>query len=246
MGLLSSLLAAALALQDRAFIEKHCAECHGPGDPKGGLNLSDLKSDFHDPRTFATWAKVHDRVQDGEMPPKKKRPPPREEIDAFLKSLAQPMTAADRAREAAEGRSTWRRLNRYEYENTLRDLLGAPWLQIKEMLPEDGEAHRYNKVGDALDISHVQMAQYLAAADYSLHEVMATQLERPESTTSRYYARDQRSFANKMKFTEFNRSPERAKALEEQIRAEGGEAASCIADVTQPQSVEVARMRSAA
>jgi len=194
----------------RTFLEKHCSECHGADDPKGGLNLVDLKPDFRDPRTFATWTKVHDRVEDGEMPPKKKRPPAREVIDAFLKSLSAPMAAADRAREAAEGRSTWRRLNRYEYENTLRDLLGAPWLQIKEMLPEDGEAHRFNKVGDALDISHVQMAQYLAAAEYALREVILPSSDRPERKTVRTYARDNRSFAGKMKFNEFNQSPDRA------------------------------------
>jgi len=194
----------------RTFLDKHCAECHGADDPKGGLNLVELKPDFRDPRTFATWTKVHDRVQDGEMPPKKKRQPAAEEIDAFLRSLSAPMAAADRAREASEGRSTWRRLNRYEYENTLRDLLGAPWLQIKEMLPEDGEAHRFNKVGDALDISHVQMAQYLAAAEHALREVIAASAERPETKTVRTYARDNPSFARKMKFNEFNQSPDRA------------------------------------
>src|SRR5213075_2575279 len=97
-----------------------------------------------------------------------------------------------------------------EYENTLRDLLGAPWLQIREMLPEDGEAFRFNKVGDALDISHVQMARYLAAADSALRQVVATQVTKPETTTKRYYARDQRSFMNPMKFSFFNSSPERA------------------------------------
>ena len=88
--------------------------------------------------------------------------------------------AAERAGIAGEGRATQRRLNRYEYENALRDLLHAPWLQIRDALPEDGEAHRFNKVGDALDVSHVQMARYLAAADYALRQVMATQAERPE------------------------------------------------------------------
>ena len=210
MAIAQYLLVAALSLQDRAFLERHCAECHGPDDPKSGLNLADLKADFNDPRTFAAWTKVHDRVQDGEMPPKKKRQPARDEVDAFLRSLAAPLNAADRARESAEGRSTWRRLNRYEYENTLRDLLGAPWLQIREMLPEDGEAHRFNKIGDALDISHVQMAQYLAAAEYALREVIATSAERPETKTVRTYARDNPSFARKMKFNEFNQSPDRA------------------------------------
>jgi hypothetical protein len=210
MTALSLLLAAAFALQDRAFLEKHCTECHGADEPKGGLNLADLKLNLNETRTFATWTKVHDRVQDGEMPPKKKRRPESSEIDAFLKSLNDPLSAADRARENTEGRSTWRRLNRYEYENSLRDLLSAPWLQIKEMLPEDGEAHRFNKVGDALDISHVQMAQYLAAAEYALREVIVTQPGRPETKIIRTYARDNPSFARKMKFNEFNRSPERA------------------------------------
>src|ERR1051326_5785685 len=81
-----------------------------------------------------------------------------------------PLFAVEEARVRREGRSTWRRMNRYEYENTLRDLLDAPWLQIKEMLPEDGLSARFNKVGDALDVSHVQMSRYLAAAGYALRE----------------------------------------------------------------------------
>jgi len=203
------LLLAALQ-QQSTFIDKHCVECHDADNAKGGLDLTKLPLQPTDPKNFASWVKVHDRVRDREMPPEKRKKPEALEIEAFLKSVAEPLVAADRAREAAEGRSVWRRLNRYEYENTLRDLFQAPWLQIREMLPEDGEAHRFNKAGEALDVSHVQMAQYLAAADYALHEVLATQLAAPESTTTRYYARDQKSFANKMKFNEFNRSPERA------------------------------------
>jgi hypothetical protein len=85
-------------------------------------------------------------------------------------------------------------MNRYEYENTMRDLLDAPWLQLRDMLPEDGLSHHLNKVGDALDISHVQMSRYLGAARYALREAMARPAERPETTTKRYYARDQRGF----------------------------------------------------
>jgi hypothetical protein len=194
----------------REYIARHCVDCHGADDPKGGLDLTRLKRDTADVRAFAAWVKVHDRVQDGEMPPKKKDRPPQAEQDAFLRALAGVLSGADRTREDAEGRSTWRRLNRFEYENSVRELLGAPWLQVKEILPEDGEAHRFNKVGDALDISHVQMAQYLAAADYALREVIAPGVERPETKTTRYYTRDMASFSRKMKFNEFNRSPERA------------------------------------
>jgi hypothetical protein len=207
--LLAVILSAALQ-QPPTFVEKYCVECHDKDNAKGGLNLDGLKLDPNDSKSFAAWVKVHDRVRDHEMPPEKKSRPPAAELEAFLKSVADPLTAADRAHETAEGRSVRRRLNRAEFENTLRDLLQAPWLQVREMLPEDGESHRFNKSGEALDVSHVQMAQYLAAADYALHEVIATQIAKPESTTTRYYTRDQKSFANKMKFNEFNRSPERA------------------------------------
>jgi hypothetical protein len=192
------------------FLESHCAQCHDADEKKGGLDLDALSFDLKDPKAFAAWVKVHDRTAEHEMPPKKKPQPKADEADAFLKTLATTLTTADHARATSEGRSTWRRLNRYEYENTLRDLLSAPWLQVKVMLPEDGEAFRYNKVGEALDISHVQMARYLGAADYALREVMARTIAKPEKKVTRYYAREQSAFAGKVKFGEFNRSPERA------------------------------------
>src|SRR2546426_6631678 len=115
----------------RGFLERYCFECHDDETKKGELDLSALKLDLGDARTFVEWVKVHDRVRDGEMPPKKKERPESTAMEAFLEAIARPMVAADRARSAREGRATWRRLNRYEYENTLRDLLQAPWLQIK-------------------------------------------------------------------------------------------------------------------
>jgi hypothetical protein len=193
---------------DAAFLKKTCQPCHGPATKSGGLDLTALGFDLKSPQVFAEWVKVHDRVRDGEMPPKGVPRPDTTASHTFLESLATPLIAADRARTAAAGRAPWRRLNRYEYENTLRDLLQAPWLQIKETLPEDGEAYRFNKVGDALDVSHVLMARYLSAADYALRQVMATETERPETRTIRYYAREQRTFAGKVRA--LNQPPDRA------------------------------------
>jgi hypothetical protein len=210
VGLAASTASSAPPPAVNTFLQQHCFECHDVDSKKGGLDLTALTFDLDDPKGFSTWTKVHDRVRDGEMPPKKKPRPGAEEAGAFLSALAEPMVASDNERAARLGRSTWRRLNRYEYENTLRDLLHAPWLQVKDMLPEDGEAHRFNKVGDALDVSHVQMARYLTAADTALRQVMAWQVERPESKTVRYYAREQRSFTGPMKFSVFNTRPERA------------------------------------
>jgi hypothetical protein len=194
----------------KRFIEKYCAECHDGETKKGGLDLAALKFDLASPTNFSKWVLVHDRVSKGEMPPKKKARPESSELNAFTNSLASALVSVERAQFAKEGRATRRRLNRYEYENALRDLLQAPWLQIKDSLPEDGERDRFNKVGDALDVSHVQMARYLHAADYALREVMAPQAEQPSAERRRYYARDQRSYTGPMKFSVFNTAPERA------------------------------------
>ena len=186
---------ATAAVNVQQFLETNCFACHDSRTKKGNLDLSALKSDFTDEKTFAIWVKVHDRVRDGEMPPKSMPQPEATVRAGFLKALAEPMIAADQARIRREGRAVWRRMNRYEYENTLRDLLDAPWLQVKELLPEDGEAYRFNKVGTALGVSHVQISRYLMAAEYALREVMARSEKQPETITKRYYAREQRALS---------------------------------------------------
>src|SRR2546426_537657 len=191
--LLAGLATALVAAEERlpapasAFLEKHCFECHDTETKKGGLDLTSLKFEVNNPTNFSRWVLIHDRVSNGEMPPKKKPRPETADLDSFVNSLASSLTTAEQSRLARDGRSTQRRLNRYEYENALRELLHAPWLQVRDSLPEDGEAFRFNKVGDALDVSHVQMARYLSAADYALRQAMAPNAERPKTKIERYY-----------------------------------------------------------
>jgi hypothetical protein len=109
--------------------------------------------------------------------------------------LAQAIIGAERAA-LGEGRAILRRLNRQEYENALRDVLGVPWAQLANRLPEDGEAYRFNKSGEALDISYLQMQRFMESADYALRLAMATGLERPAKTTRKLYARDEPSLRN--------------------------------------------------
>ena len=201
--------ASPLPAHTEAFIEKYCAGCHDDVEKKGDLDLTSLKFAPADAANFQHWLDVHDRLQAGEMPPKQKKRPDAAEQAAFLDSLASALTAHERETIAREGRATQRRLNGYEYENALRDLLGAPWLQVKGQFPEDGEAHRYNKIGDALDVSHVHMARYMTAADYAIRQVLSVQFERPPTATTRFYARDQRTLTNKFTGSIFNSSPDR-------------------------------------
>lgn len=194
----------------RQFLDSHCTECHDPEVRKGGLDLTALKYDLAHPTNFAKWVLVYDRVKKGEMPPKKKPRPDSAQMAVFLRALSSSLVAFEQKHLVSEGRSTQRRLNRYEYENALRDLLHAPWLQIRDALPEDGEAFRFNKSGEALDVSHVQMARYLNAADYALRQAIAPYPERPTPKIGRYYTRDQHSYTGPMEFNVFNTAPERA------------------------------------
>jgi hypothetical protein len=208
LGLLLLPLGSAGALPP--FLEKNCVECHDADAKKGGLDLTALKSDLSDPKSFEVWVKVFDRTANGEMPPKKKARPDAGQQSAYLADLSARLLRQDAARITAQGRTVERRMNRFEYENAVRDLLQAPWLDLKEILPEDTEAFRFNKTGQALDVSHVQLQRYLTAAEEGLKSAFLSSVEKPDAKPRRYYARQQGSYTGKMKFSEFNMSPERA------------------------------------
>ncbi|MEI6794698.1 MAG: DUF1592 domain-containing protein [Verrucomicrobiota bacterium] len=192
------------------FLEKNCVECHDADAKKGGLDLTALKSDLTDAKSFETWVKIFDRTANGEMPPKKKARPDAAQQSAYLGDLSALLVRQESARIAAQGRTVERRMNRFEYENAVRDLLQAPWLDLKETLPEDTDAFRFNKTGQALDVSHVQLQRYLTAAEDGLRSAFVSSIEKPDASPKRYYARQQGSYTGKMKFSEFNQSPERA------------------------------------
>ena len=178
----------------RKYLAAHCTACHGEEVKKRNLRLDTLPRDFAKPETFSAWVKVHDKIESGEMPPAKEERPPKEETAALLASLRKDLHKADLARRQAEGRALFRRLNRDEYENTLRDLLDLPELAVKDLLPEDGRAFGFTKVGGALDLSHVQLAKYMEAAEVGLDAAVATYPEKPAFFKRRYFPGDQYDF----------------------------------------------------
>jgi len=182
----------------RAFLDDNCVDCHNPDKLSGRLDLStnDFRPD--DAANFAQWVKVHDRIQAGEMPPKKKARPDPAEMKAFLAGMDALLKTSEQTLAGGEGRSVQRRMNRYEYENALRDLLNLPWLEVRDRLPQDGEAYRFNKSGEALDVSHVQMSRFMSVADDSLRQAMSEAYDRPGERTNRFYARDEFGLRNFM------------------------------------------------
>ena len=170
----------ALAKDDaiRGFLEQHCAECHDSTEKKGDLDFAALPSDFTSPEYFSRWVKVHDRIESGEMPPRKRKRPPETERAGAVKWLHDSLAAAERAQQK-DGRTGIRRMTRAEYENTVRDLFEMPGIALAGELPPDVSAHGFDKNSDALDISHVNLAKYIEAADRTLDLAIATQPQAP-------------------------------------------------------------------
>ena len=177
-----------------AFLEMHCAGCHDADEKSGGLDLESLSYRRDDRKKFATWVKIFDRVQAGEMPPEEEERPETEALTAFLGGLGDMLRAHEREIVARDGRSVRRRLNRYEYENSLRDLLSLPNLAVRDSIPEDSVAYGFNKVGEALDVSHVHLSSYLGAAQKALRAAVVPQIAPPETRDARYHTWDQPGF----------------------------------------------------
>lgn len=175
---------AELPAPQRAFLEAHCYDCHNSEVKNGGLDLTALPLDLDDAQTFAAWVKLHDRVRDGEMPPKEMQRPPQDETQALLALLDARLHEAGAARQTAQGRAPTRRLNRDELQNTLRDLLGV-LEDYRPLMPPDERAHGFDKAADALSLSAAHLEALMAVADAALEEVI-TPRPQPTRVSRRY------------------------------------------------------------
>lgn len=156
------------------FIDASCIECHD-AETKTKLNFESLGHDLSDADTFRMWERVYDRVQSGEMPPKKKPRPEATLLKGAMSSLRADLLAVNVAAQKANGRVPVRRLTRTEYQYTLHDLLGIHTALAKELPPEN-ESSRFDTISDQQGISPVHVRSYLVAADLALDEAIRTGL----------------------------------------------------------------------
>ncbi len=175
---------------EKKFIEDNCSECHNTDLKTGSLDLTTQTYDPDDRGNFALWVKIHDRVQKHEMPPKDADQPDDAARAGFVGNIADTLRASEVIQMAGEGRAVQRRMNRYEYENALRDLFDLPLAQLKEKLPQDGEAYRFNKSGESLDVSFVQMDRFMSTAGDAMRLALSQEMNRMPTTTVKMYARD--------------------------------------------------------
>ena len=166
-----------------SFLDRHCKECHAGEKPKGGWRMDQLALNFADNPAADRWHRVLEALRTGEMPPQSKARPPESEARMVAAWIAGQFHQANAARRA-QGRVVLRRLNRVEYENTVRDLLGVQ-TPLKDLLPQDSSAEGFDNIGEALHTSSFLLDRYLEAADTALNQAIANRPQ-PKSTKTRY------------------------------------------------------------
>lgn len=175
--------------QFRTFLDQQCLACHDTETKKGGLALDKLAFDLEDAKNFDQWLRVFDRVDKGEMPPPNKPQPAAHHRAAHLDYLRTRLLAFSHQKQAAEGRTVLRRLNRVEYENTLHDLLGID-VRLQESLPEDTPLHGFDTVADGLRLSQLHIEKYLEAADLALNQAIRLD-EKPDVKNQHFVYKEQ-------------------------------------------------------
>ncbi len=153
------------AQEGRPFLKKYCFSCHAGGEPAAELALDSFSDDLSLIENRDVWDRVFDMLTTGQMPPSEsEHQPTLEESDAFVAHIEAIFEHADRTAKPDPGRITVRRLNKVEYKNTVRDLLGVDF-DPTESFPADDVGHGFDNIGDVLTMSPLLMERYLEAAE---------------------------------------------------------------------------------
>jgi mono/diheme cytochrome c family protein len=150
----------------KPMIQQNCIVCHNAKALTGGLNLQRFLNESAPEalKDREVWEKVDEKLKAGEMPPPGMPRPAADRVTAATQWIEQQYAFEDRNAKLDPGRVTVRRLNRFEYTNTVRDLLGVN-LRVAEDFPPDPYAYGFDNVGDALSLSPVLTEMYLKAAE---------------------------------------------------------------------------------
>lgn len=161
--------------QVRPILKKHCFKCHGEKKQKGDLRLDTLSGDLSKDRVAAeAWHDVRNALNLSEMPPKKEDSLLPAELRTVTSWITQEIDALVASQKGTGGRIVLRRLNKTDYQNTMRDLLGIEMDYAKNLPPETLSEDGFRNNGTTLQISDLQLEYYLESARKGLAKAIVT------------------------------------------------------------------------
>jgi hypothetical protein len=166
--------AGAARFRDRVqpILETYCYGCHGYGSSEGGRTLDEFASDEALVSNIDLWHAVLKNVRAGLMPPAGEDRPTDDERERLIAWIFADVFGVDPTR-PDPGRVTLRRLNRVEYRNTIRDLMGVDY-DSDENFPADDTGYGFDNIGDVLSMSPLLMEKYMMAAEEIVDRAVPT------------------------------------------------------------------------
>jgi len=147
----------------RDFLGTHCYSCHGPEKQKNDLRFDTLSFDLGDHETAIEWDDIYIAITTGQMPPEKQPQPDPAKLLATSNLLRDRLFEAAKAANNNVSDTKLRRLNKVEYTNTIRDLLGVEIINL-DTIPEESVEHGFDTESESLVISPLLLNQYLEVA----------------------------------------------------------------------------------
>ena len=167
--------------QIRPLLETYCFDCHGDGSSKGNVSFDTATSDQELFSNHELWLKVLKNLRAGLMPPPQKKQPSGEQKALIGRWIKSDVFALDH-QNPDPGRITVRRLNRAEYRNTIRDLMGVEF-DVEREFPPDDAGHGFDNIGDVLTLPPMLLEKYLAAARTIVSKAVPETAGVPSETT---------------------------------------------------------------
>ncbi len=154
-----------------AFVKKNCSGCHNASVKAGDLDLTALRTADTFEKDRESWERVVEKLKLGQMPPAGVPHPQSDTTAAVTSWLEGEFSTQDARLKPQAGRVTARRLNRAEYNNTIRDLLGVN-IEPADNFPADVAAFGFDNISDALTLSPELLEKYLGAAEQSIRTAL--------------------------------------------------------------------------
>ena len=189
--LLTFCLHAAPKSPSAPLFKEYCQKCHSGEKPKGKFDITKLTADFGDRKMRERWQVVSEQMNSGDMPPKEKPQPSAKDVATLTQWINERVVTAEVAHQAEQGRVVMRRLNRAEYANTMRDLLGVE-VDLSDLLPPDTSTSGFDNNAELLHTSSYLMRSYLDAAERVLNEAIANHSQ-PWQVKKRFDIREERT-----------------------------------------------------
>lgn len=165
------------------LVQRYCLPCHDSVTLKGDLDLERFTTLELVQDSVAIWKRIYKRMEDRQMPPRNRPQLTDEERQLVMewieklenKNVDCDQVPSDESVSWYPGYVMSRRLNRAEYENTLRDLLGVA-VDVAHLFPADGAGGEgFDNNGSALFLSAIQIEKYLEAADLAIETAIPSQ-----------------------------------------------------------------------